>query len=104
MSCQDRAPVACTWGLGNPPSNFGRSSRWGAVKHVFRVLYANGPELRPVEVRFAHGFATWWCGNARASTSRALYDRAGFGEMYPSESQIQIMIDPIPALAWSCLP
>jgi formate hydrogenlyase transcriptional activator len=28
----------------------------------------------------------------------------GFGDMYPSESQIQIMIDTIPALAWSCLP
>jgi PAS domain-containing protein len=24
--------------------------------------------------------------------------------MYPPESQLQIMIDTIPALAWSCLP
>ena len=28
----------------------------------------------------------------------------GFSEMYPSESQLRIMIDTIPALAWSCLP
>src|SRR5216684_4666793 len=33
-----------------------------------------------------------------------LYHRAGFSEMYPLEAQLRIMIDTIPALAWSCLP
>src|SRR5229473_302102 len=33
-----------------------------------------------------------------------LYHRAGFSEMYPSEAQLRIMIDTMPALAWSCLP
>jgi formate hydrogenlyase transcriptional activator len=28
----------------------------------------------------------------------------GFSEMYPSEAQLRIMIDTIPALAWCCLP
>lgn len=27
-----------------------------------------------------------------------------FSEMHPSEAQLRIMIDTIPALAWSCLP
>src|SRR6202158_429119 len=44
-----------------------------------------------------------WPCKARDSMPEAL-SSGGFGDMYPSESQIQIMIDTIPALAWSCLP
>jgi formate hydrogenlyase transcriptional activator len=42
------------------------------------------------------------CRQILAPERRARYRREGFAEMNPSETQLRIMIDTIPTLAWSC--